>query len=288
MLTHIKNKIQTHKEDRKLRKKKSDLGISLFDSIQQAPSEHWQMLTSNDLFMGKDYLSVLEDNPPANMKFYYSLMYQDKKPVAAAYFQLIEFTAESFGSLICPDPGNQPSAIKKMIKELWHKHANKIAVRILVAGNSYASGQHGFVYDKAVDPKLAFRALADVIYRIRRADKLNGQIAAVIAKDFYSDTKVCSDELKRYKYYEFMVEPNMILNMDPSWRSFEDYLEAMSSKYRARAKNIQKKGASAVKKSFSDADIILNLIFWKPNPPLNNSCKSSNASCMSCIKSLLL
>src|SRR5260221_14612907 len=40
-------------------------------------------------------------------------------------------------------------------------------------------------------------------------------------------------------------EPNMVLQIDPAWRSYDDYLGALDAKYRRNAKDQMKKLAAA-------------------------------------------
>jgi predicted N-acyltransferase len=96
------------------------------------------------------------------------------------------------------------------------------------------------------------------VYRISRAEKLHGKISAVLIKDFFPEMEPYSRELKHFKYYDFKVEPAMILELDPGWRTFEDYLAAMSSKYRKRAKTVIKKGAAIQVRSLSAEEILEN------------------------------
>ena len=42
-------------------------------------------------------------------------------------------------------------------------------------------------------------------------------------------------------FHEFRFLPNMVMGMNPSWTSFEDYLADLQSKYRVRAKRAFKK-----------------------------------------------
>jgi len=51
----------------------------------------------------------------------------------------------------------------------------------------------------------------------------------------------------------------MILNFREGWESFDDYLAAMSSKYRVRVKRAFKKGAAIERKDFTVDDIRKNL-----------------------------
>lgn len=56
---------------------------------------------------------------------------------------------------------------------------------------------------------------------------------------------------------EFSFQPNMVLPIQPSWRRFEDYLEAMSSKYRVRARRAVKKMDGLTRRELSETMVEL-------------------------------
>mgnify|MGYP000703922564 FL=1 len=45
-----------------------------------------------------------------------------------------------------------------------------------------------------------------------------------------------TNELKDYGYHPLSVEPNMILHLDKDWLNFDDYLQALKTKFRVKAK----------------------------------------------------
>lgn len=259
MIKKIVSKVKKSQENHKLRKTPSGYGLSLFDSIHYVPGEHWSRVTKDNLFMQQPYLSVMESNPPVNMHFRYALVYDGKEPIAACYFQLIDLSAASLGTLVDPEKeSSSAKTFKDNVKDLVKRNAGKVSVRILICGNAFASGEHGFVCAPGVDRSKAFHGLADAIYRVRRANKLHGQVAAVLIKDFSASSLEGSKELEKYDYYGFSVEPAMILDLSKEWRTFDDYLNAMSSKYRRRAKAVIRKGETIERRSFSYEDIIAN------------------------------
>jgi hypothetical protein len=246
------------KETRNLRRKPSKLSFAMFDSIDHATPAVWDKLAGHEFFMRTAYLRVLEQHAPANMKFRYAMMHNGAKPVGICCFQVVEFTGESFGTLIQPEGDKKKSGLSEAIKNFFKRKADRISLRLLISGNAFSSGQHGFVFSEEVDPGEAFRALADVIYRISRADKLHGKVNGVLVKDFYPGMEKYSGELRHFNYYEFQVEPAMVLDLEEDWATFNDYLNAMSSKYRKRAKTIIKNGAALEVRSLSEAEIRAN------------------------------
>lgn len=68
------------------------------------------------------------------------------------------------------------------------------------------------------------------------------RISLILVKDFYKENKSdLPDQLKKSGYHKFSVEPQMILNIHPEWKTFDDYLLAMSKKYRNKTKTVLKK-----------------------------------------------
>lgn len=53
------------------------------------------------------------------------------------------------------------------------------------------------------------------------------------------------EALRRFSYRPLETEPNMVLAIDPRWRSYDDYVAALDSKYRKRVKDQLKKLAAA-------------------------------------------
>jgi predicted N-acyltransferase len=60
--------------------------------------------------------------------------------------------------------------------------------------------------------------------------------------DAHSET---AQALSRFSYRQLETEPNMVLKMSPKWRTYEDYLASLTSKYRKTAKQIEKEVADA-------------------------------------------
>lgn len=250
-----------NKKKSDLRKKASGFAFAVYDSVSMINTEHWNRIVGHGSeFLQLPFLTVLEREHPNNMHFHYAIIYNENKPVAIAYFQVIDFSSDSFGSSQEENSNGDSCLItdylKKHITNHLIKSADRINTRLLICGNAFVSGEHGFTCSPDINKTEAVDALADVIYRISRAEKLRGKIAAVLVKDFYSSSIEHTKEFEEYKYHDFLVEPNMVL--DIQWNSFDDYLGAMSKKYRNRAKNIVKKGTQIERRDFSVEDIQTN------------------------------
>jgi len=85
-----------------------------------------------------------------------------------------------------------------------------------------------------------WRGVADCLYRLRRADKLQGQTDYVIVKDLFQPENQSAAELKPLRYRQLETEPNMVLKIGTGWTTFDDYLGSLTSRYRAAAKKVMK------------------------------------------------
>jgi hypothetical protein len=254
------NKIPNKKKSA-IRKKASDFAFAVYESVSMINKEHWNSIVGyGSEFLKIPFLTVLEKESPDNMRFHYAIIYDKSSPVAISYFQVIDFSSESFGSMLEQENKEFSCFITDYLKKHLTNHikrnADKINMRLLICGNAYVSGEHGFTCLPEISKTDAIDALADVIYRIGRAEKLRGKIAAVLVKDFYSSSIEHAAELEEYKYHDFLVEPNMIV--DIQWRTFDEYLNAMSKKYRNRAKGIVKKGIGIERREYTEDDILAN------------------------------
>ena len=115
------------------------------------------------------------------------------------------------------------------------------------------TGSNGFTFDESIDNESAFKfakeSAQEVICQLK---KEKSKIAAILIKDYYEDEKFSNEYLG---YTEFKVQPNMILDVDPAWSTFDDYLGSMKSKYRVRVRRARKKAASLTKRVMSLEEI---------------------------------
>ncbi|MGL5003130.1 MAG: GNAT family N-acetyltransferase, partial [Casimicrobium sp.] len=79
--------------------------------------------------------------------------------------------------------------------------------------------------------------VAEVLYRVRQADRLRGKTHFVLIKDLHAPFEASATLLTELSYREVETEPNMVLELDPSWKTYDDYLSGLASKYRANIRN---------------------------------------------------
>ena len=250
-------------DDLALRQRPSSYAIALFDSIAHVREADWDAVVGNAFFLGRDYLAAIERAKPPRMRFRYAVCYDGKRPAAVAAYQVMDIALDAFGSR-----AEQPKPPEESLRDVVRKVRRNVvrtvgdalgesgAQRLLINGNGLVSGEHGLAIAKGVDPKLAVHGLADATYRIRRAEKLHGGIASVLIKDFFGTSRAYADELSRFGYHPFEVDPNMVVEIDPSWKKFDDYLAAFSAKYRRKAKDARKKAKKLQARRLTTAEVV--------------------------------
>lgn len=207
----------------------SGFAFALADSIDYLDHAHWQKVTPKDsLFFSQGYLRVLEEAGPENLRQRYALIFRGKEPVAAIAAQTVTV---SIARLRKSSPANDPLS----------RHEEKM----LVCGNLLSWGMHGISFAPGVDQQQVWPAVAEAIYRLRRVDKLFGDTAFVMVKDIPDAYASSATALARFSYRELETEPNMVLDISPQWKSYDDYLASLTSKYRKQAKQIEKEVSGA-------------------------------------------
>lgn len=220
----------------------SKYDIALFSSVYSIPYEHWNMvLNGENLLLSIPYLAALENDPARKMEFHYAIVYHQNQPQALLYFQEFDFSMKNLNKNVELDKVNDFASLVQRIKNIALKSIEDISLRLLTMGNTYVTGEHGFHKTKDFASEDLGLVIDQTIDKICSLDNKKGHITGLLAKDFYKDNKDEVEYLVK-NFHQFKVQPNMILSLDKDWETFDNYLDAMSSKYRVRARSTAKKG----------------------------------------------
>src|SRR3954467_10462093 len=164
-----------------LLKAHSAFSFETVDTVHLINKDHWEgIVPYGSEFLKLSYLRVWEKAHAENMRFHYTIIYDSGKPVSIAYFQVIDFNGENFDSLIEIENNEAlcriTAYLQKHLTNHLKRNADKINMRLLVCGNSFISGEHGFTHVSDVNKPELIDALADVIYSISKTEKLRGKI----------------------------------------------------------------------------------------------------------------
>ena len=228
-LNKLVTKARDLREQHRERHRPSGFAFALADSIDYLDQGHWEQVTGQDsLFLSPRYLRVLEEAGPENLRQCYALIFQEKQPVAAIAAQSVTVSV---------------SRLRR--KTSSNGHLDRLEEKMLVCGNLLSWGMHGISFAPNVDHQPLWPAVAEAIYRLRRVDKLFGDTAFVMVKDIPDAYAAAATALSRFSYRELETEPNMVLDISPQWKTYDDYLASLNSKYRKQSKQIEKEVAAA-------------------------------------------
>ena len=221
-----------------------------FSSIDEISNEIWtQLECENNLYFHRDFLKSIEINH-SEINFYYIVLVDNSnKPIALASIQIVDFYLDTvktnFEDFI--------RKIKNLLRKL-HILPNKKALKLLISGNTFVSGEHGIFITHNQDKKQVIKNLAKaILHFVNSNNSIN--IDAFLLKDFVNESLFITDELKNYNYHPFSVEPNMILEINEDWISFEDYLNAIKTKFRVKAKKALQLSKDIIIKEVNDHNI---------------------------------
>ena len=123
----------------------------------------------------------------------------------------------------------------------------------MFCGNVFLSGEYGTFLRKGEDKIETFSAIAEAVRSLSKSTK---RLHAIFVKDFREDSLYITDHLEGFDYTAMHVEPNMIINLKKEWENFDDYKEALRSKYRVKANKADSTSEVLQVKRLSSHDIL--------------------------------
>jgi len=122
------------------------------------------------------------------------------------------------------------------------------------------TGEYGFNFDyEVIDKQKVSHIITQAAKGIEKKYYADSKLpSAIIAKDLVT-TPDLNHDWTSLGYHQFEVQPNMVMEIDPAWTTFDDYLAELSSKYRVRVKRAYKKSKDITSREFSEAEIETNL-----------------------------
>lgn len=222
-----------------------NLNANYYSSVDEIPSKVWSSLNANEnVYFKKSFLKSVEENHQNLGFFYVVLLDNNGNPKCFGSIQIIDFFFETVK--------NDLESFAKKVKEFGqklHLFPKKKPFKLLICGNTFVSGEHGILIANGFDKKQIIKELAKAILNyVNSNDKYH--IDAFLLKDFINESLSITNELKDFNYHPFSVEPNMVLHLDKSWNTFDDYLQALKTKFRVKAKKALK-----LSKSLSVKDV---------------------------------
>lgn len=217
-------------------------------SIQSINQEDWaNVVQDRNIYLSIPYLEALEKTMERDIDIFYAIVYNEaKEPVMAAVYQLVIFEYRK---------NDHPKAILRH----FHNDANKddcFSMYILVCGNVFSDGENGFLWNSKISEEDAMEQVVEITKSIKNNKNTRKKLSVILFKEFWPQSSSYSDKLKDHKFKDFMIDVNMVLKIHEGWKSMDDYLFSMKTKFRNKAKGAFKKSKSLVVKSLTFEEVI--------------------------------
>lgn len=219
--------------------------FQLYNSASSLPLE-WDALTTENIFLTRKYLEVLEKSSPANMLCHFIGIFKNDNLIGIALTQFI--FAEKLESF-----GERDQCLKTSVRNFAFKN---FASHVLFVGNNMLTGQNAFSIAENANQAKVIKTLHKAITELKKELRAKGKKVHITSiKDFTeSEIEPLKSEFKNN--FTFSTQPNMIFEINSNWKTEQDYIEALSKKYRDQYKRARKKAEGIEKQKMSLDDII--------------------------------
>lgn len=198
-----------------------------YQSSSEIPDNWNEIIGQHNIMLSKEYFETLETSCPENMRCFYVGFFADNQLIGGALFQYLNFIE------------HKTFQKDKAFCNVKNFVAKKFSKNVMILGNNMLTGQNGFYFDAS---KITIDQVIPLLDEtVQEIQKQEGKTSLIIYKDYQASFIKYFQGKNHQPFYKFSVQPNMILRLKENWLTFEDYLDAFSTKYRTRAKSAKKK-----------------------------------------------
>jgi hypothetical protein len=196
----------------------------------------WNELVGPEKFYAHAaHLQVVEESCGDTLTPLYVIVKHEEEPVAALYFQLLDFHFSNALKNFRSEHRNWSKQVLFQILRLF----GSSKIPLLQSGNVFFTGDNG-IYIKEGIP-LSFKE--SILTKIMEDDSWRNQLPraakAFMISNLCDHTRM--DGIDTLKFHDLETEPDLWMDIPPEWQDFSDYLSALSSKYRVRANKVFEK-----------------------------------------------
>lgn len=196
----------------------------------------WNAFNAQWQHLNPGYLAALEASHPADMEFRYVVVTKADRIVACAYLQLVNYSAANFSG--------QGSPLLIAALKLFFRMKK---VRLLFCGNLFSCD---FPCLHFLPEEIPFETALHIIRSISEKEKCQ----LMMMKETKTDAEGLR-VLHRNHFRKYDEDLTMALQVNPEWKTFEDYQASLSKKYRKRLKLILRSGERAMRRRLSEEEV---------------------------------
>ncbi len=128
---------------------------------------------------------------------------------------------------------------------------------VLFIGNNMLTGQNACAFSKDCNIPETLRTLRAAAEALQADFKSKGKKVHILTfKDFDADDISLFDAGDFKAFYQFSTQPNMIFSVHQHWKTEQDYIGALTKKYRDQYKRARKKADGIEKRKMHLEDIL--------------------------------
>lgn len=225
---------------------KTPLSIKIYSSVTELPN-NWDTLAVENIFLSNKYLEILEKSAPSNMTSHFIGLFEGSELVGIALSQFLDLNKlDSFGE--------RDKCIKTAVRNIVFKN---FCSHILIIGNNMLTGQNACVFSDKTDIVQVLQALKAASEKLKIIFKKKGlKVHIITFKDFPSEETQAFQEAGFQNHFQFSTQPNMLFDIPNHWKSEQDYIDALTKKYRDQYKRARKKAEGIEKRKMNLEDIV--------------------------------
>ena len=225
---------------------KTTISHRIYTSVTQFP-ENWNSLAVDNIFLTREYLEILEKSAPVNMTCHFIGIFNNSELVGIAVSQFLDLNQlDSFG--------DRDKCIKSSIRNIVFKN---FCSHVLLLGNNMLTGQNAWAFSTKIDVKILQNEVLNAMETLKEQFKTLGKKVHISSlKDFETDEIETFHPAIKKDYFQFSTQPNMVFTILENWKTEQDYIAALSKKYRDQYKRARKKAEGIEKRKLGLHEII--------------------------------
>lgn len=193
--------------------------------------EYWEGY--DNLFLQSNYFKALEDSQTDGLGFRYLLAFKAGKPIGGISLQLLNVDAvHSIRFLRMGEIKGFWDQIRLLIAR-WGKY------NFLIWGNMFLTGKYNQWWNV---PEKELPTLKAATLAVMTCLAHQEKIQIMMARDWLEHETA----MEKAGFHAINFQPSMIMELPGHWKTMDDYLNAMSSKYRVRARRALKKASGII------------------------------------------
>lgn len=205
----------------------------------EAVANTWAAVLPEQHHLRNNDLRALEASKPEDIEFRYVNIYRGGELIGLMYLQCLNFNSKHYHHNIFDRP------VLKHLKQCIVSQS----VKLLICGNLFRVNFQGFYFVNKDERTQIFDCLQ--LYRLET--KKENELCGILIKDCYKE--FTAKQFTCYQFKSFKQDLTMELALDHDWQNFDDYLNALSRKYKQRAHKILKAAEPLEIKDLSHLEI---------------------------------